>query len=296
MVSIDTDIEVEGEAPAKAMRRRALQHRGFVLGAAVITAICLLALLAPWLAPFDYAEQNLGNRNAFPVWAGGSWEHPLGTDHLGRDYLSRLVYGARISVVIGFSAAFIGCLIGVSLGVLGGFFGGRVDQAVNFLLSCQLAMPTLLLGMTMVFLIGPSTLVVICVIGILHWNLFLVVTRAATLRIRQLEFVTASRALGAGRLSIIGRDVLPNLTSHILVIFTYEVGKAILAEASLSFLGVGIPAPTPSWGLMIAEGKDAMFFQPWLVAIPGFALFLLVIAINLMGDGLRDVTAPEARH
>ncbi|NIA70950.1 ABC transporter permease [Pelagibius litoralis] len=296
MAALDTELELVGEDSRHALVRRALQHKGFLFGAAVIAVICAMALLAPLLAPFDYTQQNLGNRLAYPVWAGGSWDHPLGTDHLGRDYLSRLLFGAQISVIVGFSAAVIGCVIGVSLGVLGGFFGGRVDHAVSFLLSCQLAMPTLLLGMAMVFLIGPSVTVVICVIGVLHWNLFLVVTRAATQRVRQLEFVTASKALGADKFSIIWRDVLPNLTSHILVIFTYEVGKAILAEAALSFLGVGIPAPTPSWGLMIAEGKDAMFFQPWLVAIPGFALFLLVIAINLMGDGLRDVTAPEARH
>lgn len=296
MAAVDTEVALVGEDPRHALVRRALHHKGFVFGAAVIAVICAMALLAPLLAPFDYTQQNLGNRLAYPVWAGGSWDHPLGTDHLGRDYLSRLLFGAQISVIVGFSAAVIGCVIGVSLGVLGGFFGGRIDHAVSFLLSCQLAMPTLLLGMAMVFLIGPSVTVVICVIGVLHWNLFLVVTRAATQRIRQLEFVSASKALGADRLSVIWHDVLPNLTSHILVIFTYEVGKAILAEAALSFLGVGIPAPTPSWGLMIAEGKDAMFFQPWLVAIPGFALFLLVIAINLMGDGLRDVTAPEARH
>ena len=296
MAVADADIELAGEHPHRAMRRRALQHRGFVFGAIVVAAICLMALLAPLVAPYDYAQQDLANRMAFPVWAGGTWDHPLGTDHLGRDYLSRLLYGARISVVVGFSAAAIGCVIGVAMGVSAGFFGRRVDQVVSFLLSCQLAMPQLLLAMAMVFLIGPSTIVVICVIGVLHWNLFLVVTRSATLRIRQLEFVTASHALGASKGSIIRRDVLPNLTSHIMVIFTYEVGKAILAEAALSFLGVGVPSPTPSWGLMIAEGKFAIFFQPWLMIIPGFALFLLVIAINLMGDGLRDITAPDARH
>ncbi len=296
MAVVDTDLELAGEHPARAALRRAVHHRGFIFGAAIIAVVGAMALLAPFLAPFDYTEQNLGNRLAYPVWAGGSWEHPLGTDHLGRDYLSRLLYGAQISVIVGFSAAAIGCVIGVALGVAAGFLGGRVDQVVSFVLSCQLALPSLLLAMALVFLIGPSVTVVICVIGFLHWNLYLVVTRAATQRIRQLEFVTASKALGADTLSIVWRDVLPNLSSHILVIFTYEVGSAILAEAALSFLGVGIPAPTPSWGLMIAEGKDAMFFQPWLVTIPGIALFLLVIAINLMGDGLRDVAAPEARH
>ncbi|QBF30532.1 ABC transporter permease [Thalassococcus sp. S3] len=296
MAIADPDLTLEGEPPLRATLRRLRQHKGAVFGGIVVGAFVVLALFAPLLAPYDYAQQDLSNRLAYPVWAGGSWDHPFGTDHLGRDYLSRLLYGTQISVIVGFGASIIGCVIGVFLGVTGGYFGGRVDQAVSFLLSCQLAMPTILLGMALVFLIGPSTLVVICVIGVLHWNMFLVVTRAATMRVRELEFVTASRALGASDASIIRHDILPNVASHIIVILTYEFGKAILAEATLSFLGVGVPAPTPSWGLMIAEGKNAMFFQPWLVIIPGAALFLLVIAVNLMGDGLRDVTAPEARR
>jgi peptide/nickel transport system permease protein len=220
----------------------------------------------------------------------------LGTDHLGRDYLTRLMYGARISLAIGLGAASIGCLIGVTLGVLAGYFGGRVDQAVSYLLTCQLALPTLLLAMSLVFLIGPSVFVVICIIGVLHWTYFLVVTRAATLQIRELDYVTAARALGCSRFQVITHEVLPNVTNQIIVIFTLEVGIAIIAEASLSFLGVGVPAPHPSWGLLIAEGKNSMFFRPWLVVIPGLVLFALVIAINLMGDGLRDVTAPENRN
>lgn len=289
------DLELEGEPPLRATWRRARSHRGILLGGSVVLCFVVLALLAPLLAPFDYATQNIANRMAPPVWAGGTWEHAFGTDHLGRDYLSRLLYGTRISAIVGIGAATIGCLIGVCLGLAAGYLGGRVDQVVSFLLSCQLSMPTILLGMALVFIIGPSTVVVICVVGVLHWNLFLVVTRAATMRVREMEFVAASRALGASPLSIVTRDVLPNVTSHIIVIYTYEFGRAILAEATLSFLGVGVPAPTPSWGLMIAEGRNALFFQPWLVIIPGAALFLLVIAVNLMGDGLRDVTAPEAR-
>lgn len=297
MMSVaDPDLALEGEAPLKATLRRTRQHKGIVFGGVIVLTFILLAIFAPLLAPSDYASQELANRLAPPVWAGGTWEHPFGTDHLGRDYLSRLLYGTRISVIVGFGASLIGCLIGVTLGILGGYFGGRVDQAVSFLLSCQLAMPTLLLGMALVFLIGPSTLVVICVIGVLHWNMFLVVTRAAAMRLRGLEFVTASRALGATDAAIMRHDILPNVSSHVIVILTYEFGKAILAEATLSFLGVGVPSPTPSWGLMIAEGRNSLFFQPWLVIIPGAALFLLVIAVNLMGDGLRDVTAPEARH
>jgi len=283
--------------PWQAARRRMLRHRGFLIGLGVIAVIALMALLAPWLAPHDPYAQDLGKRLVPPVWdAAGSWAHPLGTDHLGRDYLTRLMYGARISLVIGLGAASIGCLIGVSLGIAAGYYGGRVDQLVGYLLTCQLALPTLLLAMALVFLIGPSVAVVIGIIGVLHWTYFLVVTRAATLQIRELDYVTAARALGCSRLQIIGHDVLPNLLNQIIVIFTLEVGIAIIAEASLSFLGVGVPAPTPSWGLLIAEGRNSMFFRPWLVVVPGLVLFMLVIAINLMGDGLRDVTAPESRN
>lgn len=290
------DLEQEGEPPLRATLRRVYLHKGIVFGGLVVLTFILLAVFAPLLTPYDYATQNIANRMVPPVWAGGGWTHPFGTDHLGRDYLARLLYGARISIIVGIGASTIGCIIGVSLGLAAGYWGGRVDRLVSFLLACQLAMPTILLAMALVFIIGPSTLVVICVVGILHWNLFLVVTRAATMRVREMEFVQASRALGASPLAIITRDVLPNVTSHIIVIYTFEFGKAILAEATLSFLGVGVPAPTPSWGLMIAEGRNALFFQPWLVIIPGAALFLLVIAVNLMGDGLRDVTAPEARQ
>jgi peptide/nickel transport system permease protein len=283
--------------PWRAARRRMLRHQGFLMGAALLAALAAMALAAPWLAPHDPYVQDLANRLVPPVWdAKGGWQHVFGTDHLGRDYLSRLMYGARISLLVGLGAAAIGCAIGVSLGVAAGYFGGHVDQAVSYLLTCQLALPGLLLAMSLVFLIGPSVAVVIGIIGCLHWTYFLVVTRAVTMQIRELDYVTAARALGATRWQVISYEVLPNLANQIIVIFTLEVGVAIIAEASLSFLGVGVPAPNPSWGLLIAEGKNSMFFRPWLVVVPGLFLFALVIAINLMGDGLRDVTAPENRN
>jgi peptide/nickel transport system permease protein len=284
-------------SPGRALRARMLAHKGLCIGLAIIVAGILLALLAPLIAPHDPYAQDLARRLLPPVWdARGTWQNLLGTDHLGRDYLSRLLYGSRISIVIGVAAASIGCLIGVTLGMCAGYFGGRVDEAVSYLLTCQLALPSLLLAMSLVFLIGPSLIVVIGVIGVLHWTYFLVVTRAATMQIRQLDYISAARALGSSRWQVMTHEILPNVLSPIIVIFTLEVGIAILAEASLSFLGVGLQAPTPSWGLMIAEGKNSMFLRPWLVIAPGAALFLLVIATNLMGDGVRDVTAPENRN
>jgi peptide/nickel transport system permease protein len=300
LTSIDV-VEQRDEAaavtPWQATRRRMAHHVGFKLGLGILVLMTLVAIFAPVLSPADPYTQILSERLMPPVWGdGGGWHYLLGTDHLGRDYLSRLIYGARVSIIIGLGAALLGALIGVTLGICAGYFGGVVDQIFSYLLTCQLALPSLLLSMALVFVIGPSLPVVILVLGFLHWDYYMIVTRSAALRLRELDFVAAARTLGCSRLQIILDDVLPNLVNQVIVIFTLEVGSAIIAEASLSFLGVGVPAPTPSWGLMIAEGRNAMFFRPWLVVIPGAVLFVLVIAINLMGDGLRDATATENRN
>ena len=296
-ISLSFPDEPEPPSPGAMLRRRVRGHFGLLAGFFILAALALLAIFAPWISSHDPFEQVLSNRLLPPAWGeGGDWAYPLGADHLGRDYLSRLLHGARVSLLIGLGAALVGGVIGVTLGVCAGYFGGWVDQAVNYALSCQLALPGLLLIMSLVFLIGPSVPVVIVVIGALHWTFYLVVTRAATMKIRQLDFVAAAQSLGSSRRQIIMHEILPNVANQIVVVFTLEVGIAILSEAALSFLGVGVQAPTPSWGLMIAEGKEAMFFRPWLVILPGVALFLLVIAVNLLGDGLRDATAPDGRR
>lgn len=283
--------------PWEIIRARALCHRGLQIGVGILACLLITAIFAPLLAPHDPFAQTISARMLPPVWSeGGSWEYLLGTDQVGRDYLSRLIYGTRISLLVGFGAATIGMLIGVTLGVLAGYFGGTIDHAVNFALTAQLALPGLLLAMALVFIIGPSVWVVIGIIGVLHWTYYLVVTRSATMRLREIDFVAAAQALGASRRQILLREILPNLVPQILVIFTFELGVAILAESALSFLGVGIQPPTPSWGLMIAEGKEVMFFRPWQIVLPGIAIFLLVVGANLTGDGLRDVTAPEGRN
>lgn len=281
--------------PSEVMMRKARAHKGFKFGLILLLIIACSGVFIPIIFDLSPYDQDLTMRLLPPVWVeGGVWEHLLGTDGNGRDYLTRVLYGARISIVIGLGAACVGMLIGVTLGVIAGFFGGWVDQVVNFILTCQLALPGLLLAMTIVFLVGPSIFVVIIVIGALHWTLFLVVARSATKRIRSLDYVSAAEAIGASKIQIMLKDILPNLMNQIVVIFTLEVGVAILSEASLSFLGVGIQPPTPSWGLLIAEGKDALFYQPWLIILPGIALFMLVVSINMMGDGIRDITDPES--
>ncbi len=294
----ETGGELLDAAPAQPkIWRNILHHPGLMLGLVILASLVILAAFAPWISPYNPYDQQLPQRLLPPVWVhGGSAAHLLGTDHLGRDYLSRLIYGARVSLLIGFGAASIGCVIGVTLGMCAGFFGGFIDRIVSFILTCQLALPGLLLAMALVFLIGPSVGVVICVIGFLHWSYYLVVTRAATQKIRDLEYITAARAIGSSRLQIMVTEILPNLFSEIIVIFSLEVGVAVLAEAALSFLGVGIQPPTSSWGLMIAEGKVSVFLRPWLVILPGMFIFLLVLAANLVGDGLRDLMSSESRR
>ncbi|MVA96970.1 ABC transporter permease subunit [Nitratireductor sp. CAU 1489] len=284
-------------ASARRLRlRRWGQHGGLLIGGALLACAIVMALCAPLLAPADPYLQELGARLKPPVWAeGGSWANPLGTDQLGRDYLSRLIYGSRISLLIGLGTVAIGGAIGITLGLLAGFFGGRVDMVISFIVTARLAMPVMLVALAVVGLVGSSLTVVILVLGLLLWDQFAIVTRTAVRQIRDLDYIAAARAVGSSTPSIILREALPNVTGPILVVVTLEMAHAILLEAALSFLGLGVQPPLPSWGLMIAEGRDYIFFTPWVIAIPGAALFLLVLGINLFGDGVRDVTAPGGR-
>ncbi|MBS7700790.1 MULTISPECIES: ABC transporter permease [unclassified Chelatococcus] len=277
--------------------RRALRHGGFVFGATILLLAVAVAVFAPLLAPYDPVAQNLTGRLLPPSWMqGGRPDHLLGTDHLGRDYLSRLIYGSRISLIVGFSTMLISGVIGSTLGFIGGYFGGRVDDVVTYIINSRLSMPGLLVALAVISLVGGSLLTIVLVLGFLFWDRYAVVVRTATQQVRSADFVAAARVSGASAPSIIWRQIRPNVFHHILVIATLEMAMAILSEASLSFLGLGIRAPTPSWGLMIAEGRTYLFAKPYLVWIPGIAIFLLVLATNLLGDGLRDLSQPERRR
>ena len=283
-------------SPAALLRRRIFGHTGLLIGCTVLAAIILIALFAPWIAPHDPYDQVLDRKLIPPVWSEGAkatWNYPLGTDHFGRDCLSRLIWGARISLIIGFSAMLISGVIGTVLGVLAGFFGGRVDMVANFLITTRLSMPVVLVAIAVVSLVGSSLTVVIWVLGLLIWDRFAVVMRSATMQARNLDFVAAAQALGCSTSRIVFTEILPNVANHLIVVATIEMAHAILLEAALSFLGLGVQPPEPSWGLMISEAKGLMFFDGWLIAIPGTALFALVLSINLLGDGVRDVTAPD---
>lgn len=275
---------------------RALRHSSFLVGGGVLAIMTVLAVLAPLIAPYDPYEQNLGVRLIGPIWAeAGNWHHPLGTDEFGRDYLSRLLHGASTSMSIGLMVTFLAGLIGTTLGVLAGYFGGRIDAVIMLLINVRLAMPGILIALAVVSLTGSSTAIVVILLGLLLWDRFAVVMRSATQQVRNLDYLRAAQALGCSRTRIILGEVLPNVMNALIVITTLEFAHAILSEAALSFLGLGVPAPTPSWGAMVSDGKRHLLFEPWLTWLPGACLFVLVMAVNLVGDAVRDILTPEGR-
>jgi peptide/nickel transport system permease protein len=292
---------MSGEVIVQTMPRRrrlpAFRHLATSLGVLIVAGALLVAIFAPYLTPHDPFAQDLNLRLIPPVWMeGGQPAHLLGTDQIGRDYLSRLIYGTRISMLIGVLTVVTSGLIGITLGIVGGFYGGRTDDVVMFLITSRLSIPLILVALTVVALVGSSLSVVILTLGLLLWDRFAVVARTTTMQVRNLDYVAAAQAAGASRLHILTREVLPNIASHLLVVATLEMALAILLEASLSFLGLGVPPPLPSWGLMIAEAKEYMFFSPWVIVTPGVTLFVLVLGINLLGDGLRDLLRADLRR
>jgi peptide/nickel transport system permease protein len=269
--------------------RRVRRETGILIGGGLLVVLALIALLAPWLAPHDPIAQDLTKRLLPPFWqAGTDPAHWLGTDHLGRDYLSRLIFGARVSLSIGLGVTLCAGAIGTMLGLLAGYFGGRTDMAISFIITTRLSLPIVLVALAAVALGGASLQTLAIVLSLLLWDRFAVVVRAATQGLRSREFVQATRSFGASHLFLMLRSILPNLQNTLIVVATLEVANVILLEAALSFLGLGARPPTPSWGLMIAEGREQILFDPWLIALPGSALCLLILAVNLLGDGVRD--------
>jgi peptide/nickel transport system permease protein len=265
-----------------------------VLGLAVVLVATALALLAPAVSPADPIKNSLLDRLTPPMWAaGGSARFPLGTDTLGRDVASRLLYGARVSLAVGFSAVVIAGAIGVALGLVAGYYRGRVDDVLMRLGDVQLAFPVLVLAVAVLAVLGASLFNVVLVLGVTGWITYARIVRGETLSLAQRDFVEAARALGAGDAYIVRRHLLPNVLPPIIVVATFSVARVIIAEASLSFLGVGIPAPEPSWGSMLDEGRNYITTAWWLALFPGLAILVLVLGINLVGDWLRDVLDPR---
>jgi peptide/nickel transport system permease protein len=286
------------EPRLKKRKGRILGNSGLILSSIVLGTIVVVAVFAPLFAPHDPYAQILDDRLLPPAFIDAEMADPrylLGTDNLGRDYLSRLIYGARISLLIGFLTMLVSGVIGTVLGVAAGYFGGRVDAVVSFLVTTRLSLPVVMVALAVVAVAGGSLKVVVLVLGFLLWDRFAVVMRSATMQLRSLDYVAAARAIGASTPRVVVAEILPNLISPLVVVASYEMAQAILLEAALSFLGLGVQPPLPSWGLMVAEAKEFMLFEPWMILLPGVAICVLVLAINLLGDGIRDATAPEGR-
>ena len=279
---------------SRAWRRFAL-NPAVIFGSLILALVIGAALAAPWVAPHDPAKQSLLRRFTPPVWqAGGNPSYPLGTDQVGRDVLSRIVHGARISLMVGVAAVMVSLVIGVTAGLVSGFIGGKVDTVIGTLVDINLSFPQILLALAFVAALGPSLQTIIVVLGITGWERYTRVVRAEVMALREKEFIEAARAIGVGRLRIIFRHVLPNTVSSIVVLSTLQVAQAILAEAALSFLGVGSGRAYPTWGQMISLGRDFVTVAWWLPTLPGLAILLTVLAINLVGDRLRDALDPRA--
>lgn len=270
--------------------RRFMRDRMAVAGAILALLFILMAFLAPFLAPYDPFEQRIARRLQGPT-----ADHWLGTDEYGRDVLSRIIYGSRASLLVGFVSVAGAGLVGTILGVMAGFIGGRVDEIISSMVNLLMSFPSLLLGLIVVVVLGPGTVNVIVAVGISLVPNFIRLARGPTLALREREFVQAARAAGAPPFRIIWRHILPNIMGSVSVMSTLWLATAIRTEASLSFLGLGVQPPTPSWGNMIKSGVDNLFSTPWLAVFSGLALTLMVLAFNMMGDGLRDALDPRAK-
>jgi peptide/nickel transport system permease protein len=267
-----------------------------LLGLIVLTAVILLGGTAPWLAPHDPAQMNILDRLKPPGFVDSEGRvHYLGTDQLGRDILSRLMYGARISLLVGITAVLIGGSLGVTLGMISGYYGQWIDDLIMRIAEIQLAFPSILLYIAVLAVLGPGLIKVIAILGVTGWVTYGRVARGQVLSLREQEFVQAGRAIGCREGRLILRHVLPNSLGAIIVVGSFAVASNIIAEASLSFLGLGVPPSVPTWGSMLAEARDYVRDAWWPVTFPGLAIMLTVLSINAMGDWLRDYLDPRLR-
>ena len=264
---------------------------GTLFGVVIVIFVMGMALLAPWLAPYDPNTTNLRMRNAPP-----SAEHLLGTDGLGRDLTSRVMWGARVSLRVGLVAVSVGLGFGVLLGLIGGYAGGRIDDVINAAMDFLLAFPAILLAIAIVAALGPGLNQVMIAVGIAILPNFARVTRSAVLSVRNLDYVTAARSLGASHIRIVTRHVLPNVLTPIVVLATLNAAFAIIMEAGLSFLGIGVQPPDATWGSILSEGRTSIQNAPWITMSAGVAISLTVLGLNMLGDGLRDLLDPRTNQ
>jgi peptide/nickel transport system permease protein len=294
--SVPADAAVVAAAPGEAARVWRRMPWPTTLGLGFVVLLVAVAIAAPWLAPQDPERQSLRARLEAPTWQGrDDRAHLLGTDHLGRDVLSRMIHGSRVSLSIGFAAVAVGGLVGAGLGLLAGFRRGLIDTVIMTVADAQLAFPFILLAIGIIAVLGPSFPTLIVVVGLSGWVAYARVLRAQVLVLRSREFVEAIHALGGSVVRIVLRHVLPNVLSSLVVIATLELARAIVLEATLSFLGLGIQPPTPSWGGMIQEGREYLDSAWWISTFPGVVLMATSIVVSRAGDWLRDVLDPTLR-
>jgi peptide/nickel transport system permease protein len=275
---------------------RLVRRRTALFGMLVVAVVGLTAVLAPVVSPFDPLAQDIGQRLREPGWQDRDGRvHPLGTDHLGRDILARIIYGSRIALLVGLAAVAISGLLGMVIGLIAGYFGGRVDDFFMRLADVQLAFPFILLAIAVIGVLGPSLGNIIIVIGVSSWVVYARVVRSEVLSIREREFVQAAIALGSRDGRVLARHVLPNTFTPWLVVATLDMARVIVIESALSFLGLGVQPPTPTWGGMLADGRVYLSTAWWLATFPGLAILITVLGINLLGDGLRDTLDPRLK-
>ena len=274
--------------------RKLFENKGAVFGLIMVLGVIFCAIFSPLISPHDPIAQDVEKRLIPPMWQeGADPQYLLGTDHLGRDIVSRLIYGARISIVVSVSAVALSAILGTLIGLFSGFYGGKVDSFFMRIADVQLAFPFILLAIAIIAVLGPSLENIIIVMGITGWVIYARVVRAEVLSLREKEFIMSVRALGGSNGRIIFKHLLPNVIPPIIVIITLEMARMIIMEAALSFLGLGIQPPTPTWGGMLADGRVYLATSWWLATFPGLVIMLVVLGINLLGNWLRDMLDPR---
>lgn len=263
----------------------------------ILLGLVVTALLSPYVAPHNPIRERLIDRLLPPAWVeDGEWRYLLGTDHLGRDLVSRIIYGSRVSLVVGLAAVAIGGALGIALGVAAGFLGGQTDEVIMAVADMQLAFPTILFAIAIIAVLGPSFINLVIVIGISGWVTYARIARGQVLSVREKEFVEAIRAQGGSQWRIVWRHILPNILSPLIVVATLDLARTIILESTLSFLGLGIQPPTPSWGGMLSDGREYLLSAWWIATFPGVALMLTALSFNRLGDWVRDLTDPRLRR
>jgi ABC-type dipeptide/oligopeptide/nickel transport system permease subunit len=297
MADVTPDKREPRARPLKRLLGELWRDKAGFIGVIMMACLLLMAAAAPLIAPYSPTAQDLRARLIPPAWEdGGSWKHALGTDHLGRDVLSRVIHGSQVSLAVGASVVLIAGAFGVVLGLMAGYHGGRTDSFIMRWIDTQVAFPGLLIALIILAVIGPSILTVILVLSLNGWMVYGRMTRGLVLSVRQTAYVEAAEMVGCSATRVIFRHILPNLTSPLLTLAILEFARIVLAEAALSFLGMGIQPPATSWGLDVASGKNYMFRAWWLVTFPGIAISITVLAINLVASWLRLISDPQERE